>query len=187
LGVDEDVRLVLLAAAKRAAPAVPGGLAEDLAEAQSVLSPRLAYRLDLGRIYEIRLARWQAERVPNCDGLPEFVGALRDGQRENIHLSWFSTQRNTWLILLGLGLESIDAAIRINHPPRVPPAADAHHAAPWDLCIAADPATYGRSSLRDAALPATAMLGLRSDDAGLQDVEVEYLDYLPTGCVWLQP
>jgi hypothetical protein len=187
LGVDEDVRLVLLAAAKRAAPAVPGGLAEDLAEAQSVLSPRLAYRLDLVRIYEIRLARWQAERVPNCDGLPEFVGALRDGQRENIHLSWFSTQRNTWLILLGPGLESIDAAIRINHPPRVPPAADAHH--PRRGTSASPPIrqrTGGRLYV-DAALPATAMLGLRSDDAGLQEVEVEYLDYLPTGRVWLQP
>jgi len=127
----DDALAFLLAAAQRAAPTVPTGLVEDLAEGESIHGPLPIQTSHLLNIYDRRLTRWRTKGVPNCDGMPEFVEALRDERAAQVQLCSFTTPRNTWLILLGQDSTSIDAAIRINNPPRTPPSPDAIARGEW--------------------------------------------------------
>lgn len=127
----DDARVFLLTAAQRAAPTVPTGLVEDLAEGESIRGPRPIPTSHLLNVYNRRLARYRTKGVPNCDGLPEFVEVLREARAAEVQLCSFATPRNTWLILLGQDATSIDAAIRINDPPRTPPSPDAVARGEW--------------------------------------------------------
>jgi hypothetical protein len=127
----EDAQQLLIKAAEHTGPAVPSGLLEDLGAARGVNPPRSVLTSNLRRIYEVRLARWRDTAIPNCDGLPEFVAALRDEPGDQVVLSFFHTSRNTWLILLRPDFGAIDAAVRINERPKTLPSEDAIVRGEW--------------------------------------------------------